>query len=86
MNNYDENNAVEIKDTRKEEVCWICKSNELRGMHFCNKHDFKPFINMPKGEQAHAECYIEHCVKLSIERFMDDGAYWPFAQDGMYNK
>jgi hypothetical protein len=53
-----------------KEICYFCKKIIDAGVSFSNLQKYNDeicFVNMPLGETAHMECYIDYSVE---QKFM----------------
>lgn len=65
-------NQIELEDTRLETKCFICgKSSKYRLMFHqkLSKENIAVFSYMEIEQEAHMECYIDLCVKMSMEKY-----------------
>lgn len=52
--------------------CFVCGKDTRKGFVFTNNREEVTFINMPLKERCHAECYVDLCVKISIDKYLSE--------------
>lgn len=52
-------------------LCYFCNKSTITGCALNNENK-QTFIYMPIHTRSHAECYIDHVVKISFEKHLKE--------------